>query len=118
MKNTNQQLQKRLFAVSFLFLAGYICIPSASSAPEPAGAATFKAKCAMCHGQDGGGNTPMGQKLKIRDLRSPEVQKHTDDELVAIISNGKPPMPAYSKTLSADEIHQLVAYLRNMQPKA
>jgi mono/diheme cytochrome c family protein len=82
--------------------------------PPPGGADLFKSKCAMCHGPDAAGNTPMGQKLKLRDLRSAEVQKQTDDQLTAIITNGKPPMPAYGKTLSADDIHALVAYIRSI----
>ncbi|MBV9084904.1 MAG: cytochrome c [Acidobacteriaceae bacterium] len=82
------------------------------------GADTFKAKCAACHGPDGSGNTPMGQKMKVRDLRSPEVQKQTDDELAEIITNGKPPMPAYGKSLSAADIRQVVAYLRSIAGKS
>lgn len=78
----------------------------------------YRAKCAMCHGQDGSGNTPMGQRLKIRDLRLPEVQKETDEQLTAIITNGKPPMPAYGKMLSAAEIKQVVAYLRRIGAKS
>jgi mono/diheme cytochrome c family protein len=71
----------------------------------------------MCHAADGSGSTPMGQRFKIRDLGSPEVQKQTDDELAAIIKNGKPPMPAYN-TLSSSEIRQLVAYIRGLAKKA
>jgi mono/diheme cytochrome c family protein len=89
-------------------------VARAFSAPSPSGADLFKSKCAMCHGPDGGGNTPMGKRLNLRDLRSSDVQKHTDDELAAIITNGKPPMPAYGKTLSSDDIRQLVAYLRSI----
>jgi mono/diheme cytochrome c family protein len=59
----------------------------------------------------------MGQKLKVKDLRSPEVQKQTDDDLTAIITNGKSPMPAYGKTLSSGDIQQLVAYLRSIATK-
>jgi mono/diheme cytochrome c family protein len=92
---------------------------SAGPAGNPSsGADTFKAKCAMCHGPDGSGNTPMGQKMKVHDLRSPEVQKQTDDELAAIITNGKPPMPAYGKTLAAGDIQQLVAYIRSIATKS
>ncbi len=79
-----------------------------------AGADTFKAKCVICHGPDGSGSTPMGQKLKLRDLRSPDVQKQSDADLTAIISNGKPPMPAYRRTLSSEDIHELVAYIRTL----
>ena len=88
-----------------------------SAAPAD-GAATFKTKCAMCHGPDGAGNTPMGQKMKVRDLRSPEVQKQTDEELATIITNGKPPMPAYGKSLTPADIHQIVAYLRTIATKS
>jgi mono/diheme cytochrome c family protein len=71
----------------------------------------------MCHGADGAGSTPMGQRLKIQDLRSAGTQKQTDGELVAIITNGKPPMPAYGKSLAAADIQQLVTYLRSIATK-
>lgn len=83
------------------------------SAPA-SGADTFKAKCAMCHGADGSGNTPMGKRFQIKDLRSPDVQKQSDADLTAYIANGKPPMPAYGKTLSAADIQELVAYIRTL----
>jgi cytochrome c6 len=91
---------------------------NAARAAPATGADTFQAKCAACHGPDASGNTPMGQKMKVRDLRSPEVQKQTDDELAAIIANGKPPMPAYAKTLTRADIRQVVAYLRSIATKS
>lgn len=100
----------------FITLAG-LSLNSLSASPAAA-ADTFKAKCAICHGPDASGNTPMGQKLKVKDLRSPEVQKQTDDELAAIITNGKPPMPAYGKTLAPGDIRPLVAYLRSIATKS
>ncbi len=119
MKNINGQVRGCFAAAALLALTAYIFSSTAFSAPPPAsGADTFKAKCAMCHGPDGSGNTPMGQRLKIRDLRSPDVQKQTDDELAAIITNGKPPMPAYGKTLAAGDIRQLVAYIRSIAAKS
>jgi cytochrome c6 len=88
------------------------------SAAQATGADTFKSKCATCHGADGSGTTPMGQKMKVRDLRSPEVQKQTDEELTAAIKNGRPPMPAYGKSLASADIRQLVAYLRSIATKS
>jgi cytochrome c553 len=44
-------------------------------------AATYKAKCATCHGADAKGETPVGKKMGIKDLASPEVQKMSDAEL-------------------------------------
>src|SRR3954453_19615667 len=88
------------------------------SAAPPSGADIFKAKCATCHGLDGSGSTPMGQRMKVRDLRSADVQKQTDEQLTAIITNGKPPMPGYGKTLAAADTSQLVAFLRSIAAKS
>jgi mono/diheme cytochrome c family protein len=102
--------------ISLLLLTARF-LPARSPADQAAGATTFKAKCVACHGSDGSGNTPMGQKMKVRDLRSPDVQKQSDDELTAIITNGKPPMPGYGKSLNAADIRQLVTYIRSIAMK-
>jgi cytochrome c6 len=115
MKNVCSRLAGCLAAGLLLALPFVVFSLSASAASS--GADTFKAKCAMCHGADGAGSTPMGRKLKIQDLRSAGVQKQTDDELAAIITNGKPPMPAYGKSLAAADIQKLVTYLRSIATK-
>lgn len=81
------------------------------------GAATFKAKCAMCHGADGAGSTPVGKSMKIRDLGSAEVQAQTDAQLSDIVTNGKNKMPAYKGKLTDDQIKGLVAYIRQFAKK-
>ncbi|HLG14456.1 MAG TPA: cytochrome c [Blastocatellia bacterium] len=79
------------------------------------GAALFRAKCAMCHGADGSGNTPVGRNMKIRDLRSADVQGQTDAQLLEIVSKGKGKMPAYEKTLGLDKCKELVAFIRTLK---
>lgn len=74
----------------------------------------YKTKCASCHGADGSGNTATGKKLKVRDLRSAEVQKMTDAQLQAMIAKGKGKMPGYEKSLGADKVKELTAYVRKM----
>jgi len=93
--------------------------PRASSGRPPAdeGESTYKAKCAMCHGADGSGDTPMGKKLKLKDLRSADVQKQSDAQLADVIAKGKSPMQAYEKTLDKDKIQQVVAYIRGLAKK-
>jgi mono/diheme cytochrome c family protein len=81
------------------------------------GEAIYKAKCTPCHAADGSGNNPMGKKLNIRDLRSPEVQKMSDADLTGIISKGKDKMPAYEKTLKPADIAGLVGYIRSIAAK-
>lgn len=80
--------------------------------PTSAGESIFVAKCAACHGKDGSGTTTMGKKLALRDLRSPDVQKQTDQQLFDITAKGKKKMPPYEKKMSAQQIHDLVAYIR------
>lgn len=79
------------------------------------GAATYKSKCAMCHGPDGAGQTTMGKNLKLRDLRSADVQKQTDAEHVKMISDGKGKMPAYKGKLTPADIDAVVAFIRTFK---
>ncbi len=77
----------------------------------------FKAKCASCHGPDGAGKTTMGAALKIRDLRSEDVQKQTDGDLNRIIAKGKNKMPAFDGKVKKEQIEQLVSYFRELGKK-
>jgi mono/diheme cytochrome c family protein len=79
--------------------------------------ALYKAKCAMCHGPDGAGKTPMGQKLNLRDLRSPEVQKQSDADLSQIVTKGKSKMPPFDGKLTGEQIKQLIAFIRDLAKK-
>ena len=76
-------------------------------------AATFKTKCAMCHGADGKG-TAVGQKMGVHDFASPEVQKMSDAELTDAVTKGKNKMPSYAGKLSESDIKGLVAYVRQL----
>ena len=98
-------------ALTATLLAG-ICLFSSPAKGDVATAeATFKTKCAGCHGADGKGK----EALKTRDLASADVQKQSDADLSGIITNGKPPkMPPY-KSLTPDQVKDLVAYIRSLK---
>ena len=55
--------------------------------------------------------------MNVPDLRSPAVQKQTDAELVQILSDGKGGMPSFQGSLSDDQIHGLVTYVRSFAQK-
>jgi mono/diheme cytochrome c family protein len=74
----------------------------------------YKTKCTMCHGADGSGNTPMGKKLALRDLREKPTQAQSDPQLVALIENGKDKMPGQKGRLSKDEMKQLATFVRGL----
>ncbi len=93
-----------------MLLACGLIAASASPAVAQDAAATFKAKCAMCHGADG-----KGGKMGTRDFASPEVKAETDAQLTDIISKGKGKMPAYTGKLKDTEIKDLVTYIHTLQ---
>jgi mono/diheme cytochrome c family protein len=108
--------------VALTLVAGpFVAIPSsfaAAQGSQDGGAGVYKTKCATCHGQDGSGNTPLGKSLKVADLRSAEVQKKTDAELAQSVTEGKGNMPSFKSSITEDEIHALVTYVRTLAPKA
>jgi mono/diheme cytochrome c family protein len=53
--------------------------------------------------------------MGAHDFTSAEVQQMPDAELSDIITNGKSKMPAYGKSLKADGIKGLVAYIRTLK---
>lgn len=98
-------------AVSAVVLAAFALVSAPAKADTAAAEATYKAKCAMCHGPDGKGETATGKMMKVKDFASEDVQKMSDEDLSSAISAGKGKMPPF-KTLSADQVKDLVAYIR------
>ncbi len=97
------------------WIAAVACLVALTIVPRGAGQATstdsanlYKAKCAACHGADGTGKSTM----KNTNLRTPEVQKKSDAQLMDATANGKGKMPGYRDKLSKDQITGLVTYMR------
>jgi mono/diheme cytochrome c family protein len=78
-------------------------------------AALYKSKCQVCHGADGKGDTPAGQKVAAKDFHSPEVAKMSDDELIEAVKKGKGKMQPYAGKLTDDQIKSLVKYIRSLK---
>ena len=78
----------------------------------------FADHCAICHGNDGSGNTAIGQGLypKAPDLRQLDTQKLSDGELFFIIENGVrfTGMPAFGGAGSQEDSWELVHFLRHL----
>ncbi len=89
-----------------------------SSAPANAdekSAGTYKAKCAVCHGATGKGDSPAGKSMGVVSFSDPAVAGKSDADLKAVIEKGKNKMPAYGKSLKPEEIQGLVAYIRSLK---
>jgi mono/diheme cytochrome c family protein len=106
--------------IQFYTLTTALAVVLMASLPVRAqnAAATFKARCAGCHGVDGKGNTAPGKALGAHDFGSEEVTQMSDTDLINIVTMGKNKMPAYGKSLKEAEVKDLVAYVRQLsKPK-
>ena len=75
-------------------------------------------KCSVCHGEDGAGKTAKGKKLKMKDIRSAEVQKMTQAQWTdAIIKGSGQDMDAFGKELGPDMSRKLADYMRELAKK-
>ena len=80
----------------------------------------FRNNCARCHGMDGRGDTPQGEKYQVPDFTDKEWWRKdpaskTSSALTSIVARGKEEMPAFGKTLSPAEIKQLVSHVRRFR---
>ena len=121
---TQDQTERHVMIASIFLLMLFVGLTlsvasmvRANPAPDgAAGSATFRTKCAMCHGQDGSGSE-VGKSMHVPDLRSPAVQKLPDAQLAEIISDGKGGMPSFKSSLSEGQVHSLVAHIRSLHGK-
>lgn len=106
---------RRLIApIAVLAVAAYSPMKVSAATAED----TYLETCAICHGADGAGQTARGKKLKLKDLRAPEIQKLTDAQLTEIIAKGKgKDMPPYEMDLGKDGVAAQVAYMRVLAKK-
>lgn len=77
----------------------------------------YMAKCKACHGPGGDGDTPMGKKLNVKSLKSPDTQKLSDEELAKVIAKGRNKMPTFEKQLPPEKIKLVIAFVRTLAAK-
>ena len=103
-------MKKYAVIVMFVIMAAFAAGASAQS-----GADTYKAKCQMCHGATGLGDTPAGKSMKAVPFKSPDLIKASDTDLIAATTNGKGKMPAYTGKLTPAQIKDVIDYIRTLQ---
>jgi mono/diheme cytochrome c family protein len=82
------------------------------------GRAHFADHCAICHANNGSGNTEIGQNLypKAPDMRLPQTQNLTDGELYYTIHNGirLTGMPAWGTEEKDEDSWKVVLFIRDL----
>lgn len=99
--------------------------PEAARRPNPVpasqpslrrGREVFQSHCASCHGPQGRGDGPAGQRLKPKpaDL-TVMASQHPAGDIAWKIENGRGPMPAWKGTLSENQTWDLVNYIQGLE---
>lgn len=97
--------------------------PQRATISEAKGKELFEVECAMCHGQGGKGDSPLGMTMypPAADLTRSRTTTKTDGQLFWLIAHGinLTGMPAwgtkYGGSNSDDEIWSMVAYIRSLK---
>lgn len=78
------------------------------------GQALFVESCAQCHGADGLGLPATTTQLGSDTPNLPQrLKSHTDGDFHWKIRTGRGEMPAFEKDLSADEIWDIIHFIRS-----
>lgn len=82
------------------------------------GRAHFADHCALCHANDGSGDTALGRRLYPRapDMRLPATQELSDGELFHVIENGirLTGMPGWGGEVPPEASWKLVLFIRHL----
>jgi len=118
-----------MIVLGIVYLTRPIPVETAQINPIPpnsqsiaAGQNLFATHCALCHGESGKGDGPVGLTLNPRpaDLAQHAIPGvHTDAQLFEWITNGFPgsQMPPFKNTLSDSDRWNLVNFIRTLAPK-
>ncbi len=86
------------------------------AADANAGKAAYNTSCKSCHGTDGAPNPAVAKmmKVEIKDLKSPDVQSMSDDDIATIITKGKGKMQPI-KAVTGKSAEDVAAYVKSLK---
>jgi mono/diheme cytochrome c family protein len=89
-------------------------VQPAVNEPSYDAASDYTAQCAVCHGDDGRSQTTKGRKTHAADLTKSTV---SDSKGIRMITNGSDEMPSFKKTMTADQIKDVMEYTHRFRPQ-
>ena len=93
--------------VAAVLLAGVFCFAQD-------GAATYKAKCAMCHGPSGTPSEGMAKAMGIKPVSDPSMKALTVAQVEAAVKNGKGKMKPVAGLTDA-QVSAVAAYFKTLK---
>ena len=98
---------------SQVVLAVMVSLASSMGFAQAAGEATYKAKCASCHGATGTPSPGMAKAMGVKPVSDPDVKKLTSDQIIASIKAGKGKMKPIAG-LSDAQLKDVATYFKNL----
>jgi len=97
----------RIVMTAVVLLAGTMCFAED-------GAATYKAKCAMCHGPTGTPSAGMAKAMGIKPASDPSIQALTVSQIASAVKNGKGKMKPVAG-LTDPQVQAVAAYFKTLK---
>ncbi|MGA2220133.1 MAG: cytochrome c [Terracidiphilus sp.] len=99
---------------SQVVLAAVVALASAVSFAQSGGEATYKAKCASCHGAAGTPSAGMAKMMGIKAVSDPDIQKLTVAQISAVVKDGKGKMKPIAG-LTDQQIKDVAAFYKGLK---
>jgi len=99
-----------------VFVVSVVCLAQTSS--QSSAQATYKAKCAMCHGATGTPSEAMVKTMGVKPASHADIKKLTEAQMIDAVKNGKGKMKPVGGLTEA-QIKEVVGFYRsflNPQP--
>ena len=103
----NKLIRSQIVLAATMLLAGVFCFAQD-------GAATYKAKCAMCHGPTGTPSAGMGKAMGIKPVSDPSMQALTVTQIEAAVKEGKGKMKPVA-SVTGPAVDNVVAYVKSLK---
>ncbi|HEY1805407.1 MAG TPA: cytochrome c [Terracidiphilus sp.] len=103
----SQSFRSRIVLAAAVLLAGSMCFAQD-------GAATYKAKCAMCHGPTGTPSAGMAKSMGIKPISDPSMQSLTVAQIASAVKNGKGKMHPVAG-LTDPQVQAVAVYFKSLK---
>jgi mono/diheme cytochrome c family protein len=97
-----------------LVLAATLALASAVCFAQSGGEATYKAKCAMCHGSAGTPSAGMAKAMGIKPTSDADIKKLTAAEVATAVKAGKGKMKPIAGLTDA-QIKDVSAFFKSLK---
>lgn len=92
--------------------------PLAGQPASAKGDTLYQTFCAVCHGNTGNGDGPVGPRVAALPLTTPRAMAWSDGYLYSIMRYGRGVMPRYDDKIRGQDRWHVVNYVRQLQAAA